>query len=140
MHAGVELAHIDLPLAESARIARLTATREVVDAVDTGAAAAQIPRTFVLVDLAPRPRISQRTIARETVVGVATGAAVVAGVAGAVVQVFLAVAAPEAFDAGAAVGVDQVRAVAVPSAGTARTLVDVLLAVFAFEACSRREI
>jgi hypothetical protein len=138
VQAGIELAHINLPLAEAARIARLTPTREVVDAIDTGAVAAQVTRAIVLVDLAARPGEPQRTVAGETVEGVATGAAVVAGAARAVVQVGLAVAAPESLDAGAAVGVDQVGAVAVATAGLARALVNVRLAVFSLKSCSRR--
>jgi hypothetical protein len=138
VQAGIELAHINLPLAEAARIARLTPTREVVDAIDTGAVAAQVPRAIILVDLAARPGEPQRTVAGETVEGVATGAAVVAGAARAVVQVGLAVAAPESLDAGAAVGVDQVGAVAVATAGLARALVNVRLAVFSLKSCSRR--
>ena len=85
VQAGIEFAHVNLPLAQPPRVTRLAAARKVIDAVDTRAVPTQVARTVVFVDLAARARKTQRTIACEAVEGVAAGAAVVAGVARAVV-------------------------------------------------------
>jgi len=115
--ARVDLTLVNLPVTESASIARVAAAGEVIDTVDTDTIEAVVARTVVDVPLAPVPREAFGAVTGEGAAVIMTHSPIITGVGSTVINVDLAVGATEPVDTGAVVGIDPVSADPVIPAG-----------------------
>ena len=127
----VNVAFINGSVTQSAGIARVTVTGEVVNTIDTNTIETEIVVAIILVNLTSATREASGTVAGEGVEAVLAHAAVVAGAGGAVVNVALTVCPREPVDTGALIAVDTINTNTIISAGITGALVNINLTVLA---------